>query len=122
MPRLVFVLSLALLRTSKVNRIWCYCYTIRDERQRACREARIANEWCKVELYDEGVLLGTQMTAPYQFAWDTRRRIYGSHTLTATAYNAAGAAFSQTISVQISNPLIRRPIHQIPKTGVNGPR
>jgi hypothetical protein len=32
MPRRGFVLSLALLRTSKVNRIRCYCYTIWGER------------------------------------------------------------------------------------------
>ena len=60
----------------------------------------------KVELYVDGALIGNQVLAPYQFALDTTQQTSGAHNLTATAYNASGATFSQTISVQISNPAV----------------
>ncbi len=39
---------------------------------------------------DGNVLLGSATTSPYTLAWDTATAADGSHTLTATAYDAAG--------------------------------
>lgn len=43
----------------------------------------------KVEFYLDGVLLNTDMSAPYSFNWSTLSTPSGSHTLTAKAYDAA---------------------------------
>jgi len=60
----------------------------------------------KVEVYLDGVLVGTEASAPYQLILDTTQKASGVHTLTAEAYNAAGSTYSQQISVQISNPSV----------------
>jgi hypothetical protein len=43
-----------------------------------------------VELYADGSLVGTDLTAPYQFSWDSTRAGDGAATLTARAFDGAG--------------------------------
>ena len=44
----------------------------------------------RVELYADGSLVGTDLTAPYQFSWDSTRAGDGAATLTARAFDGAG--------------------------------
>ncbi len=70
-----------------------------------------------VELMVNGVLVGTDSTAPFRLAWDTRSVQDGQHTLTAVAHDAAGnSSTSASVRVNVSNGrlkarvLSRRPI------------
>lgn len=60
----------------------------------------------KVEFYDNGVLVGTDTTAPYGLRRAYTNADNGTHTLRAVAYDAAGnqAQAEQTLSVQLSAP------------------
>ncbi|MGE3539868.1 MAG: S8 family serine peptidase [Candidatus Tectimicrobiota bacterium] len=44
----------------------------------------------RVELYIDGALYGTSTTAPYAFAWNTRKASSGAHRLEARAYDRQG--------------------------------
>ncbi|MGD2062226.1 MAG: S8 family serine peptidase [Nitrospirota bacterium] len=44
----------------------------------------------RVELYADGSLVGTDLTAPYQFSWDSTQAGDGAATLTARAFDDAG--------------------------------
>ncbi len=55
-----------------------------------------------VELSIDGVSVGTDATAPYQFTWDASAAMAGSHTLVATATDAAHASASVTSTVMIA--------------------
>jgi hypothetical protein len=44
----------------------------------------------RVEVYDGQTLIGSDTTAPFTVAWDTRTATDGTHTLTAKAYDAVG--------------------------------
>jgi len=44
----------------------------------------------RVELYAGGSLVGTDLTAPYQFSWDSTQSSDGAATLAARAFDAAG--------------------------------
>ena len=58
----------------------------------------------RVELRANGGLLSTDITAPYQFAWDSTKVANGSASLVATAYDAAGnAKASSTVTVNVAN-------------------
>ncbi|MEJ2645619.1 MAG: S8 family serine peptidase [Gammaproteobacteria bacterium] len=58
----------------------------------------------KVELYVDGQLVGTDLSAPYTFSWDTTGHADGSATLTAYAYDAAGNKGSAApVAVTVSN-------------------
>jgi thermitase len=57
----------------------------------------------KVELRIDGSLYATATASPYNFFWDTTKASNGSHTLTATAYDAAGNASSSAVTVTVSN-------------------
>lgn len=58
----------------------------------------------KVELYVGGVLLATDSTAPYAFAWNTASVPDGATTLQAKAYDAAGNyRLSSMVSVTVAN-------------------
>ena len=48
----------------------------------------------KVVFYLDGVLYGTKTAAPYKMGWNSALGANGSHTLSATAYDAAGNAGS----------------------------
>ncbi len=58
----------------------------------------------RVDLYLDGALFATGTSAPYAFAWNTTTATNGSHTLRATASDAAGnAGNSATITVTVNN-------------------
>ncbi|HEX8435936.1 Ig-like domain-containing protein [Archangium sp.] len=58
----------------------------------------------RVELYADGVLLGTDTSAPYSVSWDTPGVTEGAHTLFAKAYDVAdNAATSAEVKVTVDN-------------------
>jgi aqualysin 1 len=57
----------------------------------------------RVEFYDGGTLLGSDDSAPYSLAWDTRTAPNGSHTLTVKAFDSVGNAGQAQIAVTIDN-------------------
>jgi len=60
----------------------------------------------KVELYADGVLIGTDTVTPYAFNWDTNVISDGSHFLQTKAYDSAGNIGSSTIiTVNVDNVL-----------------
>ncbi len=61
----------------------------------------------QVELYRDGVLIGTKTSSPYTFNWDTTTVANGTHTLTAKGYDAAGnSATSSAVSVNVQNDIV----------------
>jgi subtilisin family serine protease len=57
-----------------------------------------------VALYRDGLLVGSDATAPYGFSWNTSQVGNGSHTLVAVAYDAAGnAGTSAAVTVTVQN-------------------
>jgi hypothetical protein len=64
----------------------------------------------KVDFYIDGVLRGTDTSAPYAFAWDTTASGNGSHTLRATATDAAGNSTSATNTVTVANITNQAPV------------
>jgi hypothetical protein len=61
------------------------------------------NQLVRVEFYSGATLLGSDTTAPYTFAWSNVPA--GSYTLTARAYDAAGAsATSASVAVSVAAP------------------
>lgn len=57
----------------------------------------------KVELYASGRLVSHDLTAPYQFSWDSSTAGNGSVTLVAYGYDAAGNRGSNQIAVEVGN-------------------
>jgi len=58
----------------------------------------------RVELYADGSLVGTDLTAPYEFGWDSTKSGDGSATLTARAYDEAGNhGDAAPVSVTVDN-------------------
>jgi thermitase len=58
----------------------------------------------RVELRANGSLLATDITSPYQFAWDTTNLANGNASLVATAFDAAGnSKASSSVTVYVSN-------------------
>ena len=66
----------------------------------------------RVRFSVDGTPLGADdTTAPYSVSWDTRTAANGSHTITATAYDAAGHDASSSATVTVSNATVTgRPI------------
>ena len=61
----------------------------------------------RVEFYANSGLIGTDITAPYAFSWDTSTYSDGSATLQSRAYDASGnQASSSTVSVTVINDTI----------------
>jgi hypothetical protein len=61
----------------------------------------------QVELYRDGVLIGTKTSAPYSFNWDTSTVANGAHSLTSKAYDAGGNnATSAAVNVTVQNDLV----------------
>ncbi|MBI2930040.1 MAG: family 16 glycosylhydrolase [Planctomycetes bacterium] len=57
-----------------------------------------------VEVYRDGILVGSDAMAPYQVSWDTSSVSNGAHNLQAKAYDGASAVvYSSTISVNVAN-------------------
>ncbi len=60
-----------------------------------------------VRFFVDGVLLGSDTTAPYSMAWDTSGEAEGDHTLTAEAEDAAGnIGTSAAATVTVQNVLV----------------
>jgi hypothetical protein len=58
----------------------------------------------RVELFIDGTLLGSDVAAPFTFAWSTTGSSNGSHVIKAKAIDAAGnSTESATITVNVSN-------------------
>jgi len=58
----------------------------------------------RVEFYVDGMLKGTDATAPYSHAWDTTSALNGGHVLVAKAHDAAGnIGTSASVQVTVSN-------------------
>jgi subtilisin family serine protease len=69
-----------------------------------------------VELYRDGVLIGTKNAAPYTFNWDTSTVANGAHSLTSKAYDAANNnATSAAVNVTVQNDLVA------PTTSITSP-
>ncbi|HKP71407.1 MAG TPA: Ig-like domain-containing protein [Pyrinomonadaceae bacterium] len=60
----------------------------------------------RVELYQDGALIGTKTAAPYDFSWNTDATTDGGHALLAKAYDDAGnVGNSNTVNVTVSHDL-----------------
>ena len=58
----------------------------------------------RVELYRNGVLIGTDTLSPYTFSWNTAQIADGSYTLQSKAYDAANnVGVSSLITVNVNN-------------------
>ncbi len=55
----------------------------------------------RVEFRADGVLLGTDTTAPYAGTWNAAAAAVGSHTILATAYDVAGNSANSSVSVSV---------------------
>jgi len=58
----------------------------------------------------DGTVVGTDISSPYSFAWSTTSITTGVHTVTATAYDAAGNTSSHAINVTVNTTVINPPI------------
>jgi hypothetical protein len=57
----------------------------------------------RVEFRIDNTLVSTVTTSPFSYSWNTASSPNGSHTLTATAYDAANNSSSNSASVNVSN-------------------
>jgi hypothetical protein len=57
----------------------------------------------------DGVVVGSDNNAPYNFSWSTTSVATGIHTVTATAYDAAGNNSAQSINVTVNTTVINPP-------------
>ncbi len=53
----------------------------------------------RVEFYIDGSLKTTDTTSPYSYSWNTKTASYGSHSVSARAYDAAGNNAAGSVSV-----------------------
>ncbi len=61
----------------------------------------------RVDFYRDAVLLGTDTTAPYSYAWTTTTVANGGYALSARAFDAAGnQGTSASVPVTVNNPVI----------------
>ena len=75
----------------------------------------------KVEFRVDGVLRGTDTTSPYSMSFDSTTIADGSHTLVATAYDAAGNnTASSPVSFTISNAAVQRIVNGGYESGSTG--
>lgn len=80
----------------------------------------------RVEFRLDGQLLGTDTTAPFGCTWDTTQSADGEHTLSATAYDAAGNQAGAARTVTVSNavappPPPPPPVNQAPSITLTAP-
>jgi large repetitive protein len=54
----------------------------------------------KVDFYVDRRLVDRDTTAPYRVTWRVRKLAYGTHTVTAKAYDSAGQADADAVSVR----------------------
>ncbi|MEX0616988.1 MAG: Ig-like domain-containing protein [Candidatus Woykebacteria bacterium] len=74
----------------------------------------------RVEFYldNSGAALCTDTTAPYTCSWDSRSVTNGNHTVATKAYDAANNQASQTVSVNVNNPI---PDTEKPSVSIQSP-
>ena len=53
----------------------------------------------KVEIYVDGLLKASKAASSLSWNWNTRKVAAGAHTITAKAFDAAGNAMAQTMTV-----------------------
>lgn len=71
-----------------------------------------------VDIAVDGVAIGTDATSPYQVMWDTTTAANGTHTVTATAHDAAGnVGLAAPVSVSVANFVDTQP--PTPPTGLS---
>jgi hypothetical protein len=74
-----------------------------------------------VQFLRDGAAAGTDASSPYSFTWDTSTATNGTHTLAATALDAAGnTATSSLVTVTVNNPprlLISQPANNASISG-----
>ncbi len=58
----------------------------------------------QVEFRVDGTLVGTDATSPYAATWNAASAAPGSHTIQASAYDAAGNAASASVIVEVPPP------------------
>ena len=58
----------------------------------------------RVEFRADGVLIGTDSSAPYTGTWNAASAAVGSHTILATAYDVAGNSASASVAVSVPAP------------------
>ena len=61
----------------------------------------------RVEFKVDGTLITSDLTAPYAATWNASSATAGSHTIMATAYDAAGNSTSSSRSVKTHTPVYR---------------
>ena len=76
----------------------------------------------RVEFRVDGTLVLSDTTAPFAATWDATGASAGAHTITATAYDAAGNSSVSTVSVTVPTPDTTNPSVSItsPATGADG--
>ena len=67
------------------------------------------NSVSSVKFSIDGTVVGTDNSSPYSFSWSTTSIATGIHTVTATAYDAAGNTSSQSIQVTVNTTVINPP-------------
>jgi hypothetical protein len=73
----------------------------------------------KVQFYKDGVLVGTDQTAPYGYSWNISSSDNGSHSWNSKAFDAAGnSAASAAVAVTVNVPL---PDTTAPTTVITNP-
>jgi hypothetical protein len=61
----------------------------------------------QVQFYIDGSLVGTDIAAPYTYAWNSATATNGTHTLSTKAYDAAGnIGTSPNVTVTVSNAVV----------------
>lgn len=68
----------------------------------------------KVEFLVDGTLLASDAAAPYAATWDASTASAGSHTIVATAYDAAGNSSASSVSVTVPAPVDAAPPAPVP--------
>ena len=77
----------------------------------------------KVEFSVDGKLVATDTSAPYSTSWNAAAATFGTHTLTAKAYDQAGnSATAAPVSVTVTDTTVpTRQHHQARPTGARSP-
>ncbi|MFC1679029.1 Ig-like domain-containing protein [Elusimicrobiota bacterium] len=81
---------------------------------RVAVDASDANGIAKVELYVDGAVKGTDVSAPYEFEWDADGVPDGAHTLLVRAYDLAGLTAEHSVGVTVARKARRFSIVVLP--------
>lgn len=74
----------------------------------------------RVEFYCDGSYLGSDLTAPYEYTWNSRSVANGGHSLTARAFDGAGNnTMSSAVAITVDNIITTQDITEIFKNYVS---